>query len=317
MGEVSGLLAVDKPTGLVSKDVSRWLVKRLGRLHIGHVGTLDPAASGVLPILLGRATRLQDHLLNLPKTYEFDITFGSETDTLDRDGTVRREAPWDHITEGGLVAAMKTFLGDIEQTPPMYSAVKYKGKPLYDYARSNQDEAVPLEALKRKVRVSDFDLLSYGKGVGSFRLTCSKGTYVRSLVKDVSEKVGSCGTLTRLVRTQAAGVRLGDAYSLETIEARLDTVRELVVPMEQIELDVPRWRASRPEVTARLATGQQAVIDLAEYEGGVTASPGTDASVTGWARSVFLIKDSGEALGLGAVRRVESGRVAVVMKRGL
>src|SRR5690606_14945083 len=121
----NGLLVVNKPEGMVSKDVSRWLEKRMGRMRLGHVGTLDPAASGVLPILLGRATRLQDYLLDLPKSYEFDIAFGTETDTLDREGTVVQTAAFDHVTEDLLRQAMAKFVGDIEQLPPLYSAVKY------------------------------------------------------------------------------------------------------------------------------------------------------------------------------------------------
>ena len=120
---------------MVSKDISRWLVRRLGKLKLGHVGTLDPAASGVLPVLLGRATRLQDYLLDMPKTYEFDIRFGSETDTLDLDGQVIRETAWEHITEAQLRTAIGAFIGDIVQTPPIYSAIKYKGKPLYAFAK--------------------------------------------------------------------------------------------------------------------------------------------------------------------------------------
>jgi tRNA pseudouridine55 synthase len=110
---VDGLLPIHKPQGMVSKDVSRWLVKRFGRLKLGHVGTLDPAASGVLPILIGRATRLQDYLLDLDKSYEFDMTLGFETDSLDLDGSKVREAAWEHVTSDALVAAARELLGDI------------------------------------------------------------------------------------------------------------------------------------------------------------------------------------------------------------
>lgn len=313
--ELHGLLAVNKPIGLVSKDVSRWLVKRFGRLRLGHVGTLDPGASGVLPILLGRATRLQDHLLDLPKSYEFDVAFGSETDTLDLDGVVVKTGPSEHITAEALTAAIKDFIGEFEQTPPIYSAVKYKGKALYDYARGGGSEDVPLEALKRRVRVSQFDLLDFGKDRATFRVTCSKGTYVRVLVKDIADKVGSCGTLSRLVRTRAAGVDLTSSLDLETIEQRQDDVASLVVPVEKIELGIPRWQSQSDGLTSKLAAGQQVNVELGDYLAGVDGE--TNTELTAWAKPTLLVSHSGRAFGMGTIRRLESGRVAIQMKRGL
>ncbi len=315
---INGLLPVNKPAGLVSKDVSRWLVKRVGKVKLGHVGTLDPAASGVLPILLGRATRLQDYLLDIPKTYEFDITFGQETDTLDRDGTVTKEGPWEHVSREGLTTATHDFIGDFDQVPPIYSAVKYRGKPLYDYARGPEGAAasVPLESLKRRVRVTGFDLLAYAAGVGSFRLTCSKGTYVRSLVKDVAEKVGSCGTLTRLVRTHASGIALSEALGLEEIEQRLEDFGSLVVPMDQVDIGMPKWRSPSAAITSRFRAGQQVVVDASDYVGGL--AEGADQTLpAGWAKPVVLLDDQAQAFGIGNVRRQESGRIHILMKRGL
>lgn len=314
--QLSGLLPVNKPTGMISKDVSRWLQKRLGKLHIGHVGTLDPAASGVLPILLGKATRLQDQMLDLPKTYEFEITFGSETDTLDVEGQKTRELPWEHITEAMLSAAIRDFIGEFEQTPPIFSAVKYKGKPLYDYARGGQADAVPLEELKRKVRVSRFDMVSFDGIKSSFSVTCSRGTYIRVLVKDVAEKVGSCGTLTRLVRTEAAGITVAQAYDLATIEERLGEFASLVVPIEQMDLGVSRWRTPSPVAASKLRGGQQVTLELAEFMNGIGERRDGDIP-NSWSKPMMLLDDQGRALGMGTVRRHESGRVLVNMKRGL
>ncbi len=315
---LSGLLPVNKPAGIVSKDVSRWLLKRLGKVKLGHVGTLDPAASGVLPVLFGRATRLQDYLLDLPKTYEFDITFGSETDTLDREGVVTKQGPWEHVTADQLQEAAINFIGEFEQTPPIYSAVKYKGKPLYDYARGPQGaaDAVPLEDLKRRVRVTNFDLLSYGKGVGSFRMTCSKGTYVRVLVKDVAEKVGSCGTLTRLVRTHSSGLDISRSFGLEEIEQRLDDFASMVVPMEQVDIGMARWKSPSPAVTARLRSGQQVALEEHDFFTGL--EPGEEQTpLAGWAKPVVLLSEHVQAFGIGSIRRQDSGRVNILMKRGL
>jgi tRNA pseudouridine55 synthase len=310
-----GLLAVNKPAGMISKDVSRWLQKRCGRLKIGHVGTLDPGASGVLPILLGKATRLQDYLLDMPKSYEFDMRLGSETDTLDMDGQVVREAPWEHVTAEALTAAIQTMHGDIEQTPPIYSAVKYKGKPLYDYARGDRGAEVPLETMKRRVHIASFEMLGFHEDFGTFRVHCSRGTYVRTLVKDLADKVGSCGTLTRLVRTHAAGVELGVAHDLDTIEARLDDFASLMIPLDRIELGVPRWRAAERAVTARLQGGQQVAVSPAEYVEGLQPPQGPLPGA--WARPLLLVGDDGEAFGIGSVRGHESGRMIISMKRGL
>lgn len=316
MRNVDGLLPVNKPEGMVSKDVSRWLVKRFGRLKLGHVGTLDPSASGVLPILLGRATRLQDHLLDMSKSYEFDITLGSETDTLDRDGAVIKTGPWEHVREADLQAAILGFIGDLDQTPPMYSAVKYKGKPLYDYARGGGGEDVPLEKLKRKVSVSRFELLEFKGAVARFRVHCSKGTYVRVLVKDVADKVGSCGTLTRLVRTSAAGLDLMATVDLATIEGAQDDAASLVVPIERIDLGIQRWSSPREALTGKLMSGQQVNVELGDYFAGIEG----DAEQTlpnAWSKPALLLSENQRAFGIGTIRQTETGRIAIQMKRGL
>lgn len=317
--QLSGLLPVNKPPGLISKDVSRWLVKRLGRVKLGHVGTLDPAASGVLPMLFGPATRLQDFLLDLPKTYEFDLTLGRETDTLDLDGATVREAPFKHVTAAALQEATSAFLGEIEQIPPLYSAIKYRGKPLYDYARgqSGAGSPVPLESLKRKVCVTRFELLDFRPGIGSFRVTCSKGTYIRTLVKDVAERVGSCGTLTRLVRTRAAGVGLDGAVDLPRIEEALDHVASLVLPIESLELGLQKWRCQGQGVRSKLVGGQQVAIGLEDYLSGVETAGRDQALPSGWAETALLLDECGKAFGIGAIRQQEKGRIVIAMKRGL
>jgi tRNA pseudouridine55 synthase len=311
---------------MISKDVSRWLTKRVGKVKLGHVGTLDPSAEGVLPILLGRATRLQDFLLEMPKTYEFDMTFGSETDTLDNEGVVTATMPWEHITYESLLAATASFHGEIEQTPPMYSAVKFKGKALYEYARSGRSDEVPRDALKRFVKITHFDLLSYKDGVGTIRVTCSKGTYVRVLVKDIAAKLGSCATLTRLVRIEAAGVTLADTVQLESLEStfeqmessdtKLDQLERFLVPMSKINLGMPKWRATNKAWIDRLAGGQQIIIDLEDFLSGLD-SPGGAEVLASWAKPLLLLRETGEAFGMGSVRRQEAARVVISMKRGL
>lgn len=312
---VDGLLPIHKPHGMISKDVSRWLTRRFGRLKLGHVGTLDPAASGVLPILLGRATRLQDYLLGLDKAYEFDMTLGFETDSLDLDGVRVKEAPWSHVTPEALVGAATAFVGEVEQIPPLYSAVKFRGKALYDYARSGDGHEVPVEALKRRIRVHSLDFHRYVSGVATFSVSCSKGTYIRTLVKDIAEKVGSCATLTRLVRTEAAGVSLNQAISLDFIEGHSGSLEDLVVPISQLKVGFPRWRSPSPGIAGRLRSGQDIVLEMNDYLNGVPH--GESAVIDEIARPTLLLDDLGEAFGIGTRVKNMAGQTVMQMKRGL
>jgi len=310
-----GLLAVNKPQGMISKDVSRWLADKLGRLKLGHVGTLDPLAEGVLPILFGKATRLQDYLLDFKKTYEVTAKFGSQTTTLDSEGEVERSAPYHHVTIEMLEKAAKTMLGSIEQVPPIYSAVKYKGKALYDYARNGQADQVPLEELKRTVTIDRIKLHEYTDGVLRFDVTCHRGTYIRTLVKDIADKVDSCATLTKLIRTNASGIDVANAVSLDEIEQNIDEFQSLLVPVEDIDLGMERWRAEDEASQERLATGSQISVDAVSFIAGFA---GAEASLPGgWAKPLVLLDKNGKAFGLGTAKNDGSGRITVNMKRGL
>lgn len=313
-----GLLPVHKPEGMVSKDISRWLIKRAGRLVVGHVGTLDPGASGVLPLLIGRATKLQDWLLNMPKAYEFDLTFGIETDTLDRDGVIVREAPHEHITQLALQDVVPEFIGEIDQTPPAYSAIKYKGRPLYDYARSERLAEIPdLEQFKRRVTIHQLELLRFENNVASFRVNCSKGTYVRSLVKDIADKVGSCGTLSKLIRTEAAGVALAQSYTLETIESQLGEFGKLIVPLANINTGLPQWRVSGRQDTQKLRNGQRLLVDASSLLSGLSVKEEVaEITVGSWERPLFIVDENGVGLGIGTVRRHDARTGIISMKRG-
>lgn len=314
LNSVSGMLVINKPVGMISKDVSRWLVKRFGKLKIGHVGTLDPGASGVLPILLGKATRLQDYLLDLTKSYEFDVEFGYETDTLDFEGEVIKRMDFSGLNEGELEEAVLSFKGPISQIPPIFSAIKYKGKPLYDYARSGRASEVPLEELVRKVEVYDIKLLGYQGGKATVSVACSKGTYVRVLAKDIAEKLGNYGTLTRLVRTRAAGVDLTKSFSLEEIETRLEEIESLLTPLEQIEMELPNWVSPNEAIISKLSNGQEVVIQATEYLDGLK---GKKELPEAFAMPMVLLNSNGNAFGMGTAKLQDMGRVKINLKRGL
>jgi tRNA pseudouridine55 synthase len=195
----SGLLLVDKPTGITSHDAVSRVRRALGIRKVGHAGTLDPMATGLLVIGVGRATRLLRFLGESPKLYEGTGVLGVETETLDADGAIVRESPVT-VTEGELRTAIASFVGDIEQTPPAYSAVKVGGERSYRAAR--RGEAV--DAPPRRVHVYAFNLRRFDPPRFDFRVRCSGGTYVRSLVADVGRSLG-CGAHLGVLRRTAIG----------------------------------------------------------------------------------------------------------------
>lgn len=208
----NGLLPIYKPKGMVSKDISRVLQKQFGKLKLGHVGTLDPMAEGVLPIVLGKATRLQDYLLDSEKIYEVEAKFGYSTDSQDVEGKTVGTASLPSFNELQLSEVLSSMTGVITQTPPIYSAVKYKGRALYDYARAGLEAEVPLAELSRKINIFSADLLSVERNLAGelsgcrLRLACSKGTYVRTFVDDFARKIGTLGVMSGLKRLKTAGV---------------------------------------------------------------------------------------------------------------
>lgn len=203
----SGLLLIDKPSGITSHDAIDAVRRALGTRKVGHAGTLDPIATGLLLVGVGRATRLLRFLGDLPKLYEGTGVLGVETTTLDSEGDEVRRSPVVDVTEETLRAAVDGFVGEIEQVPPAYSAVKVGGRKLYAAARKGQ----VLQAPARTVHIEAFDLLAMAGPKFSFRVRCSSGTYVRSLVADVG-KVLSCGAhLMALRRTAIGPYRVEDA----------------------------------------------------------------------------------------------------------
>ena len=202
----SGLLLVDKPAGITSHDVVHRVRRAIGVKRVGHAGTLDPMATGLLVLGVGRATRLLRFLADMPKVYEGSGVLGVETNTLDAEGEVTRESPV-AVSEPELRAAMSALTGEIEQAPPAYSAVKVGGERLYRSARRGE----PVEAPPRRVRVDGFDLLGFEPPGFDFRVQCSSGTYVRSLVADVGARLGTGAHLSALRRTAIGSFRVEDA----------------------------------------------------------------------------------------------------------
>ncbi len=206
-GGQDGLLLIDKPPGITSHDAVARVRRALGTRKVGHAGTLDPMATGLLVIGVGRGTRLLRFLGDLPKSYVGEGLLGVETDTLDAEGRVVRSADPGAVTAGALSAAMEELAGPIEQIPPAYSAVKVGGERLYRAARRGE----PLRAAPRSVRVDGFDLTSFPSPRFGFEVRCSSGTYVRSLVADAGSRLGCGAHLTSLRRTAIGPFAVEDA----------------------------------------------------------------------------------------------------------
>jgi tRNA pseudouridine55 synthase len=192
----SGLLVLDKPKGRTSYDCVHRVKLTSGLARVGHCGTLDPQAEGVLLVLVGKATRCQDGMLGLKKTYWLRAELGRQSSTGDRDGVIEKESEFRHISRSQLEATLVDFRGDISQVPPRYAALKYRGKPYYAYARKGIE--IPRSA--RTVQVYDIQLLDFEPPYWEARVECARGTYIRTLVEDISVRLGTVGLLDALIR---------------------------------------------------------------------------------------------------------------------
>ncbi|RYZ60447.1 MAG: tRNA pseudouridine(55) synthase TruB [Proteobacteria bacterium] len=311
-----GMIVVYKPRGMSSKDVSRWFERRFTRIKMGHVGTLDPMAEGVLPVLFGKATRIQDFLLAGTKCYEFDVKFGTATDTLDLDGEVIAEAPVGDFTKDDIDKVCAEMEGSFTQIPPLYSAIKYQGKPLYEYARSGRGDEVPRDLLRKQVQIDRMVCLKYEDGIATLRVNCSKGTYVRVLSHHVAETLGTIGVVIRLLRVATGDLDVGTAVSLDTLEQEQEAVAKYIIPLENIRLDIPSWHAEDPALIQRLKMGQEMHVEMKSFETGLTQSDNKRSSIKSLDHMI-LIDKSGQSFGIGSALVLNTGRVAVRMRRGL
>ncbi|HRO62098.1 MAG TPA: tRNA pseudouridine(55) synthase TruB [Burkholderiaceae bacterium] len=268
---VDGILLLDKPKGLSSNDALVRARRLLNALKAGHGGTLDPMATGLLPLMFGEATKFAQDALDADKTYLAELTLGVTTDTADAEGQVlQRRAV--NVDETALRAACDAFVGGIEQVPPMHSALKRDGKPLYEYARAG----IEVERKARPVKIHSIALLDWMPGGdaprATIRVRCSKGTYIRTLAADIGERLG-CGAHLSALRRESVG-RLGveqaigldalEALSLEARRARLDPPDALLADLPRVDLDESasaRFRNGQRLPAHALAAGQAALLD--------------------------------------------------------
>lgn len=209
---LKGILNVNKEKGISSARVVSLVRRALNMKKVGHTGTLDLEASGVLPIVIGKATRVSDYMMTKDKVYETELILGAKTDTLDAAGEIIEKSD-KVVTKEEFLQAMKTFKGEIDQIPPMYSALKVNGKKLYDLAR----EGIEIERKKRKVNIYDIELLDFAFPKATIRVTCSKGTYIRTLVDDIGEKLGTLAYVNELARVRVGDFDIKDAIKSEDL----------------------------------------------------------------------------------------------------
>jgi len=231
VNSLSGILFIDKPQGITSHDVVDRVRRKLHMKRIGHAGTLDPMATGLLIILVGQATKLSQYLMGLDKAYEGVMKLGETTDSQDADGEIVSTRPVAGVTEEKIAEVMKTFLGDQYQTPPMYSAKKQGGVALYKLAR----QGVEVEREPRFIRVSEIKMLGVKLPEVAFFVNCSKGTYIRTIAHDIGEKLGCGAHLTKLSRVSIDRYKLSEAIGLDAFEKLDDAgVRAAVKPTYQV-----------------------------------------------------------------------------------
>ncbi|MBQ8959670.1 MAG: tRNA pseudouridine(55) synthase TruB [Ruminococcus sp.] len=243
---MNGILIVNKPEGFTSFDVIAKLRGILKMRRLGHGGTLDPMATGVLPVFVGSATRACDIMPDNTKSYRAGFCFGQTTDTLDITGTVLTESDTG-ASRQEIEELLPQFRGDIMQLPPMYSAVQVDGKRLYDLARKGET----VERTPRPAQVMRLEILSYDQEErqGELEIVCGKGTYIRTIISDIGEKLGCGGVMTSLVRTSSGGFSIEESHTLDEIQRAADEGRaeELILPIGRVFSSLKRLSLSQPQ----------------------------------------------------------------------
>lgn len=227
---MDGIVLLNKEKGPTSFDIINRLKHKFKISKIGHGGTLDPAGEGLLIALLGKATKISDYLPN-DKEYEIEAMFGKRTDTEDLEGEVVEEKPVPDNLEAKIKEVIPSFLGETMQIPPAYSAIKKDGKKLYELARAGKE----VNPEPRKIFIKSIDIVSVESNIAKFKVVCRTGTYMRSLVRDIGEKTGSCAVLSALKRTRIGTLLLKDAYRVDSLES----LEGKIVPIVNALYDMP------------------------------------------------------------------------------
>lgn len=259
----TGILVVNKAKDLTSHDVVSILRRKLNMKRIGHTGTLDPMATGVLPICIGNSTRISSYIMEQGKSYIAELKFGFSTTTYDSTGEIVDQTDNTIFTEEQIRESIKPFIGEIEQYPPIYSAIKVDGKKLYEYAREGQE----VEIKPRNVTIYDINLLELEDDTATIQVECSKGTYIRSLIHDLGKELSSYAHMTNLIRNRVGKFNIDNSidiskisdYSLDEIEEKLISIEDALYNLDKINII--------DTISDRLINGQKININSLTFEG--------------------------------------------------
>lgn len=294
---MDGVLSVYKPEGPTSHDIVYAVRKLFGQKKVGHTGTLDPMATGVLVICLGKATRIVEYLTGQPKEYRARMILGQTSDTQDSTGTITSESDASGVTREIFEGVVQDFVGEVEQVPPMVSAIKHQGRPLYKLAR----EGKTIERAARKITIYGIDVIDFVPGSraeAEIVVECSSGTYIRTLCADIGEKLGCGGLMSRLERTKVGKFAIENARKLEQLEAMkadgrlseaLQSINDSLTDLDSVSVD--------DSLVSNVLHGNAVAVSKRD--------PGP---------TVRILNSSGELLGIGAVERAD-GRMIVKPKK--
>lgn len=257
---MDGIVNIMKPAGMTSHDVVARLRKVYQTKKVGHTGTLDPDAVGVLPVCVGQATRLVEYFTEKDKTYKVILKFGSETNTQDASGEVTVETELPVLSKAEFCAVVEQFIGEIQQTPPMYSAVKKNGKPLYKLAR----EGVAVEIEPRPVVIHAIKVLMYNKESAMLEVHCGKGTYIRTLCQDLGRACGSSAHMIYLMRLSSGAFHIADAVPLERVE-QSDHPEQFLQNMNDCLYAMPKLIVTEEKMKMRILNGLSQKVPGADH----------------------------------------------------
>ena len=287
---MNGILVVDKPAGISSNDVVQQAKRLFGAQKVGHTGSLDPLATGVLPLCFGEATKFSQYLLDADTQYWAQVRLGITTETAAADGEVIAQADTSGITESQVTAALETFVGEIEQIPSMYSALKHQGQPLYKLAR----QGIEVERAPRRISIYSAELLQFSEASIELRVHCSKGTYIRSLAEDLGAALGCGGHVSALRRLAAGPYEEAQATTLDELR-EVGDVREMDALLLPVSSAVGSWPAVRLHEDTAHYVRQGQPVQVAH------------APTDGWVQ-IFELAEEDRFLGVGEI--LTDGRVA-------
>ncbi len=242
---MNGIIVIDKPKGRTSHDMVYFIRRMTGIKKVGHTGTLDPDATGVLPLCIGNGTKVSDMLLESDKCYRAELILGKTTDTQDLSGNVLEEKEV-NLSEEEIVKAAESFVGEIEQIPPMYSAIKQDGKKLYELAR----KGIEVERKPRRVTINEITIVKIDKNTVTIDVDCSKGTYIRTLCSDIGEKLGCGGCMGNLRRTKAGMFKIDESHTVEEIEKLKEKGKlgDIILPVDSVFMKYPKIQLNEKQV---------------------------------------------------------------------